>query len=1432
MSLTCRNRCGWVVAYGAALSLLFVAGAGHAQTASPTDEYRKLISAGQSIQPLGTRPFGESINLYNGSLSFEVTDISVPGTGPTLQLSRSLNTGENGEGDNFNMQRPFGDWDLDIPRMETQTAFQTNVSGWWTGIYSSGSTSYLDRCTQFHAPPPVQAVLVKDPDWQPTQWWYGYHLIIPGLGDQYVGWGGGSDLTPGVSGLTFPLGTKQDWRIACGVTASDGGEGFLAIAPDGTRYTFSYLVYRPGTYVTASTNPQDEDALARRDALMYVTKVQDRFGNTLTYNWSGNNLSSIVASDGRELDFAYNSGTPLIHTITVKAAGGASARTWTYTYGSVDAGGIPILTQVQLPDGSAWSYQLGNLQLQVLNTQDYGVDCPNDTPFGLNTTPATGSMTTPSGLTGTFTITPMLHGRSYVPAQCLGAPAGTLGSYPSIPNIYAQFSVTQEVLTGPGIPSAGWTWNWSYSSQTALNNSWLSDSCATANDCPDTVYTDAKDPLGQVTRYTYSNRFDYTEGQLLRVDKYSGAAGTTELQSEVNAYADPTNKGWPAAGDTELRRVNSQQIGETSPLQTGTITLTQQGVSFSTNVNTYDNLARATNKTNSSSLGYSKTDTTGYSDDTTNWVIGSVTQTGTNGTTVSQTLYDSLDRPQYEYSFGRLVSTDSWNSDGTLHSIQDGDAHTTTFSNWYRGVPQNITYADGTFQSATVNGNGWVTSVTDENSFTSGYAYDAMGRISNVTYPSGDDVAWNPTQSSFAPVPGGEYGIAAGHWKQTTHTGNDYTVTYFDAFWRPLVTEHYDSANRSSTLIQVVQEYDSNGRKTFASYPTNGASSYTQSLPGTHTLYDALDRVTEVDVDSELGTLSTTTQYLPGFQVKVIDPRSYATTTSYQAYDKPDTSYPVSIVMPEGETTTISRDAFNKPLSITRSGTGSSSVTRNLTYNSYQELCGSTEPETNTTAYGYDGAGNLVWSAPGMTTLLGSCYTESQASSAGREVSRTYDGRNRLRTVTYPDGSSSTNFGYDPDGALASQTDNNGGSPVTTIYGHDKRRLLTSEAATIPSAWPLMLSYGYDANGHLASITYPELRNVGYAPNALGQPSQAGAYATGATYYPDGAIESYTYGNGLVHTMTENTRLLPLRVTDANGGTAVHDDGYVYDGDGDVGTITDHTTGGNGSRSMTYDGLDRLKEADSPMFGGDDRAVYTYDVLDNLSTARVGSGTGYSYVYDATNHLHELTNVSTGAVVNAYTYDTQGNLASKNNQLYQFDMADRLRSAPGVGSYLYDGAGRRAQKTETVSGRVLDSMYSAAGQLMVTWDPAGQNETDYVYLGDSLIARVIRQVTPVTLSSSRSVIDVTSAGATLTVDVSNAAATGTVIFTENGKFIGQASVSGGQATVILEGYAYGTHTITASYSGDGTYTAQTMTFTVSVQKNPTWLPAVLDLLLH
>jgi hypothetical protein len=68
--------------------------------------------------------------------------------------------------------------------------------------------------------------------------------------------------------------------------------------------------------------------------------------------------------------------------------------------------------------------------------------------------------------------------------------------------------------------------------------------------------------------------------------------------------------------------------------------------------------------------------------------------------------------------------------------------------------------------------------------------------------------------------------------------------------------------------------------------------------------------------------LTTTTEYLPGFQTRVTNARNYQTTTSYQAFDTPETSRPAQIQQTGGVTTSIVRDVFGKPLTVTRTGPG------------------------------------------------------------------------------------------------------------------------------------------------------------------------------------------------------------------------------------------------------------------------------------------------------------------------------------------------------------------------------------------------------------------------------------------------------------------------------------------------------------------------------
>jgi len=72
----------------------------------------------------------------------------------------------------------------------------------------------------------------------------------------------------------------------------------------------------------------------------------------------------------------------------------------------------------------------------------------------------------------------------------------------------------------------------------------------------------------------------------------------------------------------------------------------------------------------------------------------------------------------------------------------------------------------------------------------------------------------------------------------------------------------------------------------------------------------------------------------------------------------------------------------------------------------------------------------------------------------------------------------------------------------------------------------------------LTQRLYPDGIVINYGPNALGEPTYAGTYASNIKYHLNGALKSFFYGNGIQHTMVPNDRGLPQSVTD----TGVIDD--------------------------------------------------------------------------------------------------------------------------------------------------------------------------------------------------------------------------------------------------------------------------------------------------
>jgi YD repeat-containing protein len=1302
----------WLRRIGAAVVLC--AWAGQVGAVEPYQEYRKRIEAAQNMTALKNNLFGDSVSLYNGKTDFSVTDIDLPGNnGLPVRLSRnfSVELHLTGSATSFNANlEGAGGWNVDVPYI--------------SGTFASGGSSWADtRCS-------VSMVPTVPGGFSLTDIWQGNSIHIPGGGDRTM-LGLESNTPKPSDGVTRKWTTSQRDAIDCIPMVSGlTGEGFRVTTTDGVRYSFNQAVSRLAGTMRKSLGLGGAAQASRTKIYVLATKAEDRFGNWVQYQYDANgHPTRIWSSDGREITLTY-SGMNL-------TSASANGRTWSYGYGSVTgaSGTQTRLTSVTLPDSSKWTYGYSNALDPSAVTWD-----GNSTSNCAEQPPETGWNFTltamhPSGATGSFVFSNVRHYRSGVHmSQCLqrvnntngegGVPENNYYYELGVPNFFDVMTLTGKTISGPGITTP---LQWTYSYGGGYQGLW--GSSGTAANYPCTTCATEKEvvvvnPDQTRIKYRYGFEYAFNEGKLLgsstldaagNVVSTSATTYMTTAQAAAQSFA--PRYGLIYNGDDPS---SAQVLPET-----GTV-IQQDGASYQSTTISFDTLARPVSVTKASPW-YSRTDVTEYYDDTARWILNQpskVTNSNT-GLVASQTSYTASAMPSQVWAFGKLQQTLTYNADGTVATVADGANHVTTLGSWKRGSPQSITYADNTTMSAVVDNNGWITSVTDENGYVSNYGYDAMGRISSIAYPASDTVAWNSTTQAFAQVSGTEYGLGAGHWRQTVSTGNARKETYFDALWRPIITREYDNANVTATQRFQRFAYDEEGRQVFASYPGTSDALTT----GNWTEYDALGRTTSVSQDSELGLLTTTTQYPGNNQTRVTNPRGQVTVTGFQVFDQPDYKTPVWIQHPEGAYTDIPRDLFGKPTSIIRRNADSTTkVTRSYVYDSYQQLCKTVEPETGATATGYDAAGNVIWSAAGLTlTGTASCDAQS-AYDSGRRVDRTYDARNRLKTLVFPDGNGNQSWTYFNDGKPSQIVTNNDAGTTQTVntYTYNKRRLLTAETTGQVGSFNWSMGYGYDANGALASLTYPSGLAVGYAPNALGQPTQAGTYATGVSYYPNGGMKQFTYGNGIVHTMTQNARQLPAQVTDSGG---VLSNAYTYDAAGNVAQIAD-SLDATRTRTMQYDGLDRLTQATSTSFGGDGVMKYTYDVLDNLRSAKLTGVKQYNYVYDATNRLSNIRN-DAGATTIGLSYDVQGNLSNKNGQGFAFDVGNRLRTATGKEAYRYDAQGRRVVSTDLVSGGKIYSMYGQDGALRRQQNERQGKNFEYIQLNGSLVAKLTTVVAPV-----------------------------------------------------------------------------------------------------
>jgi hypothetical protein len=929
-----------------------------------------------TVSPHTTDLLGDQVDVNNGNVMFRNTDIVIPGNGLGLDIviSRTLKSAAN----SYSSHNMMGDWTLDFPAI--QTTLLRNSSRY------SGSWGLGHECSGSLEPGPISNY---GSVFESHEYWNGDSLQLPG---------GNSAKLLKNNGYLAPSGTykrvtQSNWKFSCFNRADGKGEGFIGYAPNGLKYTFDKL-----RLILAKSIVKDFKATSRYNAFMLATKVEDRFGNFINYNYTGNNLTSITTSDSRTVTFSYNHPTKsnLITSISF------NGRTWNYSY-LPTTNGQYYLFKATRPDGKFWNYNLYKLVYTpqpTMNTTDGAMECG----IGTGSIGYTVSLTHPDGITGTFQFEAQLHGRSNVEKYANG---GGVNVKPVQSRCYVNHALAQKTLSGADVDPL--TWDYTYSGNqgtwttTSPTSSYLLPSSAPV-DRENHKSTTVEAPDGSKTIYYYNRDFSsFKEGSLIVVDKYDTNGTTLLSRTESNFVASS------AIGSDEVLFENSEPNNKRIMQSSSVISKVDGSTNtYTTTYNTFDIYGNPQLSSESNNFNGKKRYTKQfYYNDTINWLIGlpSYKQVSSNGSAykeVSRTSYYGATSsykslPNYQFAFGRWYKRNtSYHTTGQNAGLPNkvnynGTNRWVYFSNYKRGIAQTIRTPQSlstTSQYAynEVDNNGWVKKQTDFNGYCIRYGYDSLGRM-NLVDPCNS--VWLNTSVSYSTTNGndGLNHVKAGMLKQTISKGNYRKVTYFDSLLRPRMTKEWDTARETETKRFTRANYDVQNSPTYQSKPY-----YDDTTPyGTISSYDGQGRLKNANDNTAAGDVSVS--YLSNNRIQVNDNRGKVTTTTYLAYGLPEQKMATTIASPEGVTTNLAYNIFGNLTSIGQGG-----ITESRVYDGYQQLCKTVRPDVGNTAYVKDALGQISWQAGG--TSVNSSTTACDTSVyANEKITFTYDNLGNVKLI-------------------------------------------------------------------------------------------------------------------------------------------------------------------------------------------------------------------------------------------------------------------------------------------------------------------------------------------------------------------------------------------------------------------------------------------------
>ncbi len=585
-------------------------------------------------------------------------------------------------------------------------------------------------------------------------------------------------------------------------------------------------------------------------------------------------------------------------------------------------------------------------------------------------------------------------------------------------------------------------------------------------------------------------------------------------------------------------------------------------------------------------------------------------------------------------------------------------------------------------------------------------------------------------------------------------------IAYYDASSRPM-QQRVVTGGRD---LVTHADYNGLGRPVSQTLPVGVSASRTDAVSApttqrtTRTTYaaDPLMRAKTVTAPGE--TVSSSMRYGKGDLTRVRMENRYETVTD--ELGRRVTSHfdrwgqiVAAIADSGGTDETTTRFAYDGMGRLVRSTAPMGDVTT-YTYDVHGDMVSKSQPDAGVTRYKYDTRHNVRFSQDAQQAADGKVsyftYDAFNRMLRSGEVARTFASLDANRAYAFETDAASwtSRYIYDIDdvhdvddihdvhgagdsGRLATwpvgrptrieqNTDADAAAEVVTriAYDHEGRVILRRVAIdTLPEK---DVAYRYDLAGKVTAMVYPGGGEVHYAYDAAGRlagvTDAEGSTLAAYAYDRDGRMSTHRVGGALATgTYAYNVRDWVSRISYPGRFTL----DQAYDA---VGNVTSQRYRRAASEplkaaSYAYDGLHRFRTFN---LAGAHARTYAYDDNGNVTSVAT-DGDRATYAYSRGSTPNQLDSLIVDGSTDTFLYNANGSATSVAGTAMTYDHRGLVT---GYGAYAYtlDAEGYRVKKAG--GGRTTYYVRGAGGNVLATYDGAGDLTAAYVYAAGDRLASV------------------------------------------------------------------------------------------------------------